>query len=414
MTEKIGYKDIFRQKEYLKIIIASLINRFGDSVDAIASTWIVYEVTGNAAWSAIIFALNRIPTIVVTPFAGAWVEGRKKKGIMVMTDIVRAICVAIIATGYLFGFLQAWILVLTTLVISTVEAFRDPAETALTPKILEEKYYEHGMSLLSTLSSIVELVGMGLAASIIALIGTAGAIYVDMATFLLSAMVIMMVKTKEEDLQEKKFDSKEYLDTFKDGLLYVKNEKVVMFFVGVAVLLNAVLVPFNSLQAPLTSEILSGGAEVLSILGIALTIGMLIGSILYPMVSKVLSPRGVMICGGVGIGIYYIGLILCMPFYSSKWFMYAFVTVASLLLGFFVTLLNAFMQIEFMKRVEESYLARAVSIMTSLSTIATPAVGFVISTVAVFVATKWLFVIAGVLDIVICLIMVRSKVLDKE
>ena len=37
-TETIGYRDVFHQREYLKIIIASLINRFGDSVDAIAFT----------------------------------------------------------------------------------------------------------------------------------------------------------------------------------------------------------------------------------------------------------------------------------------------------------------------------------------------------------------------------------------
>ena len=187
MNENIGYKDIFRQKEYMKMIVASLINRFGDSIDAIASTWIVYEITESAAWSAIIFALNKIPTVVVTPFAGAWVEGRNKKAIMVATDIIRAICVAIVATGYLMGFLTPWILAFTTITISTAEAFRGPANMALTPKILEKKYYSYGMSLLTTLSSIVELVGTALAAGIIAFIGTAGAIYLDMVTFFLSA-----------------------------------------------------------------------------------------------------------------------------------------------------------------------------------------------------------------------------------
>ncbi len=76
---KVGYRDILRQTEYMKIMIAALINRFGDSIDAIASTWIVYEITGNAAWSAIIYGVNRIPSIIITPLAGAWVEGQKKE-----------------------------------------------------------------------------------------------------------------------------------------------------------------------------------------------------------------------------------------------------------------------------------------------------------------------------------------------
>ena len=76
--KKIGYKDIFRQREYMKMILAALINRFGDSIDAIAAAWIVYEISGNAAWSAVIFGINYLPSVVITPLAGAWVEGKKK------------------------------------------------------------------------------------------------------------------------------------------------------------------------------------------------------------------------------------------------------------------------------------------------------------------------------------------------
>lgn len=59
--EKVGYRDILRQKEYMKIIVANLINRFGDSIDQIAFTWLVYAATGSAAWTTLIYALNRLP-----------------------------------------------------------------------------------------------------------------------------------------------------------------------------------------------------------------------------------------------------------------------------------------------------------------------------------------------------------------
>ena len=59
--EKVGYRDILRQKEYMKIIVANLINRFGDSIDQIAVTWLVYAATGSAAWTTLIYALNQLP-----------------------------------------------------------------------------------------------------------------------------------------------------------------------------------------------------------------------------------------------------------------------------------------------------------------------------------------------------------------
>lgn len=414
MGEKIGYKDIFQQKEYMKMIIAALINRFGDSVDAIASSWIVYEITGDAAWSAIIFALNKIPTVVVTPFAGAWVEGRNKKTIMVVTDIIRAICVAIVATGYLFSFLNAWLLALTTLTISTVEAFRGPANIALTPKVLEKKYYEYGMSLMSTLSVVVELIGMALAASIIALLGTAGAIYVDMATFLLSALLIAMVDTKEQEYKKKEFDINEYLETLKSGVSYIKNEKTILFFCVVAVFVNGILVPFNSLKAPLVNEILHGGAEVLSILGIALTGGMIAGSTFFPLLRKYLSSRSVVFLSCSGVGVYYLGLIACIPFYSSKWFMHMYVAVASAIFGFLATLFNSFVNVELVKQINASYLARVASVTTAICSAATPVVSFIVSIAATFVKTEWIYIAAGVIDLLMLPVFLRSKALDEK
>ncbi|WP_044914901.1 hypothetical protein [Butyrivibrio sp. WCE2006] len=67
--KKITYKDILKIPNCRKLISSNLINRFGDSVDAIAFTWLVYQITGSATWSALIFGLNQLPGIFVQPFA---------------------------------------------------------------------------------------------------------------------------------------------------------------------------------------------------------------------------------------------------------------------------------------------------------------------------------------------------------
>ena len=412
--KKIGYKDVFRQKEYLKMIFAALINRFGDSIDAIAFTWIVYELTGNAAWSAIIFGANRVPSVIITPLAGAWVEGRKKKTIMIVTDLIRALCVAFTATGYLLGFLQPWMLLVVTIAISTAEAFRTPANTALTPKILDKEYYEYGMSLMSTLCSIVELIGLAAAASIIAVIGTAGAIYVDMATFILSAFVILFVNTKEQNLQKVKFDGKEYLQTLGNGFSYVKKDKIVLFLLGIVVFLNAALVPLNSLQAPLASEILGGGAEILSVIGITLTLGMLLGSFIYPMVSKKLSPKVIMVLCALAIAAYYITVPACMPLYKSKVFMYGFTVVIDLVLGMAAGMASAFGNVFIVKRVKEEYLARVGSITCALGMAAMPVTSFIVSGLVAYVSTAKVFVVAGVAAVFVTIAIMFSKTLNEE
>lgn len=410
--KKIGYKDVLKQKEYLKIIVAALINRFGDSIDGVAWTWLVYELTGNAAWSAVIFGANQAPSVLITPLAGAWVEGRKKKYIMVITDLIRAFCVALVASGYLFGFLRPWMLLFTTLVISTAEAFRGPANTALTPKVLDSECYEYGMSLSSTLSSVVQLIGMAVAAGFIAKIGVAGAIYIDMATFLLSALIILFVKAKEENLSRQSFHIKEYTATLREGFRYAGKKRSTRFIIAICLFLNVMLVPFNSLLAPLAGEILKGGAEVLSLLGIAVTLGMLFGSFTYPMVQKVIKERVLLFIGGVGLGLFYLGLILCQPFYTSKWFMYAWVTVLSVLFGYFISLCTSLVNVQIVKRTEEGYLARVASIVSALGSAATPIASFLIGAAVTHISTEALFIVVGILDLVGCIFILKSDALE--
>ena len=269
MEKKNTYKDVLTQKEFLKMMIAALINRFGDSIDAVASTWVVYQLTNSAAWSALIFGINNLPTIVVTPFAGVWVEGKNKKKIMVVTDYIRAIVVASVASLFLLGLLQPWMLLVSNIIISTAEAFRTPADLAITPKVLDERLYDYGMSLHKSLSQIVQLVGAGCAAGIIAIVGISGALYIDMTTFILSGLIIIFVNSKEHNLKKKKFVVSEYMSDFMDGIHYIRKESAIVFFLTYTVFLNAILVPMNSLQAPLATEVLHSGVEILSIISVS-------------------------------------------------------------------------------------------------------------------------------------------------
>ncbi len=365
MNKSTGYKNILKNFQYMKLMMASLINRFGDSVDAIASAWIIYEITSNAMWSAVLYGVNKLPSVLIMPLAGAWVEGKRKKTVMVVTDIIRAICVAFIATGYLLNFLEAWMLVITTFVISTAEAFRLPAGSAVTPKVLDKEDLSYGMSLSTALGTIVELIGMGIAAGIIAFIGTAGAIYIDMATFLLSAFLISTVKMRNDEPSDAKGNLSNYFSTLKQGFSYVLSSKVARFLVMFAAFLNGILVPLNSLQAPLA------------------------------------------------IGLYFISIIVAKPAYESVVFMYVFVAFISLMLGIFISLLSAFLQVEFIELVEEQYLARAASIMNAIGQAVTPIMSLVVSALAAFLPIGAIFVLAGIFDLVVCLYIIVSRTLTK-
>ena len=407
--EKIGYKQILKQKEYMKTITAALINRFGDSIDSIALTWLVYQLTQSAAWSAIIFGVNRIPTIFLQPFAGAAIEGRNKKRIMIITDIIRGLCVGFIATTYLFGFLNQWLLLGATIVISSAEAFRGPASSALLPKLLDKKYYAFGLSLNSSVCNVMELVGLALAGAIISLFSVSTAIYIDMVTFFLSALIILTLRVKEENLIKGRTNVKEYMSNLKGGFSYLKENTLLRYFVLLAVFLNAVLVPLNSLQAPLISEVLKVNEVMLSVLGFAITVGMIVGAVGYPYLSNKLSKRGIACLCAYSIGVYYLMFVMTGSFITSKVAIYILVSITSFVVGAAVAIFSTFSHVEFVKNIKGEYIARATALFSACGVAAIPVVSFLVSILAGFTPTVVLFLIAGIIDIIVSTMLCSKK-----
>lgn len=412
MNEKIidiGYKDIFAQKEYMKSILAGIINRFGDAIDSIAFVWLIYQVTQSAAWSAIIFGTNRIPTIFLQPFAGAIVEGKNKKYILVVMDLIRGVCVGFIATALIMGFLNQWILLIMTLIISSAEAFRKPASNALIPRLLDKKYYEFGLSLNTSACSAVELIGLGAAGFIIAATSISVAIYIDMATFFISAVLVLTINIEEEDSRKEKSPIKNGESDFKGGLIYIKSEPLLRYYAFFGVFLNGILVPFNSLQAPIISQVLNANEVMLSVLGMSLTIGMIIGASIYPHISKKLNDQDIIGIGGYSIGVFYFSFILVGKYIHSKIAPYVIIAIVSFVVGITISLANSACNIKVLKSVEEKYLARVSALMGAVCMAAIPIVSLIISAFVKILSTSVIIILSGVLSIIISFSLCNKK-----
>lgn len=407
--QKIGYKDVFTQTEYCKVILANLISRFGDSVDALAFTWLVYQVTGSAAWSAIIFAMNQLPSVLIQPFAGALVEGMRKKSLLIITDCIRGIIVAALAVLYITGNIQPWILVVFTLIISSVEAFHLPAGMAVIPKIIDQRYYSYASSLNSTLSTVIQLVGTGLAGVIIGLFGIQTAILIDAVTFFGSAFILSFLKLKEEK-QVAKLDAKNYFITLKAGAAYVKDHFVIRNFCLMAIVLNAIMVPINSLQSPLISEIMGQGSELLSVFGISISLGMGLGSFLFPYINEKIAARTNIVCNGIimGICIY----LYTMGTYLQQYIVaiYLLTILMSFIFGFSVSSISGVLSVNFMKVVEQDYLARVGSIFNAGACAATPITSLLVSAFVAYFSTAQILVASSIFCVILFVVIGIRKV----
>jgi MFS family permease len=412
---KISFKEVLKESDYRKLLFSTIINRFGDSLDAVGFTWLVYQITHSGTWSAIIFALNILPNVIIQPFTGALVERLDKKKVIVITHFLRGSVLIGFLIIYLLGYANGWIMAGFTFLITTIEAFNMPAGSAFLPSVIKKEHITHGMSLNATLSSAATLVGTGLAGVIIASAGLETVMIIDIITFFLAGVIIFTIRydQQKENLEQIKGES--YLTTLKEGIRYIRSERVIVNCIIIAVLLNMVLVPINALQAPLVSECYKLGSEMLSVIGIAGSIGSILGSIMIPLVSKKLSLIQTLIIFGLLLGLG----ILIIPFgglvSNIAIIKYIFAGLCFIILTFTSSLIVGRFNIAFVTYVNPKYLARATSVFTSAATAVMPITSLFVGWAKVRVETGTMISICGIGTIILMIIiMVINPELDMK
>ncbi len=401
-----GYGILFKEKSYMKLLAANVVNRFGDSVDALAFSWLVYELTGAASLMAVIVALNFLPTILLQPFTGVLADRIQKKTMMVVCDIARAVIVAAAGILMLLGYLETWMLMAMTVLNSTLEAFREPAGFAAMPMLISKENYTLGTGLNSSSSRVASLIGTAAAGGIIALLGTGGALLVDAATFVISALIIGLIPFHEKAEGQKKSNS--FLRDFKAGIHYIWHEHALRALCMIGMLLNFCAVAFNIFAAPYVKDSMGGEATLLSVVEIALLVGTILGSLLAPLVKKV-TPRQMIILGGVTMGLGFAG-IGALPFMAPSLFRIGILLLVLCAMGAGVGMVSVIFSSAFMRHSNEEMMGRLGGMLSAILVAAIPIGSAMFSVLANYLNVNTIFMLSGGVIVLLFLIMSRLKV----
>ncbi len=408
-SEALGYRALKTQQEYLKLIAANVINRFGDSIDAIAIAWLMYEITNSAALMALILGLNYIPTILLQPFTGALVEGISKKRIMILFDIGRGLVVAGAAVCYAAGILSPALLTAMMLLISTMEAFRVPASSAVVPKLLTKELFKVGSALNQTASRVTEFIGLAIAGAVVAAVGCHGALLIDAATFFLSALIIGFIRVNET-LSEEKVSIRSTAESFREGLSLIRTSRVLIILMLIGALINFMFVPFNAYAVPFITDYLKGGAEVLAILNIIIVASLGLGSFVAPKIKRISGKTQLIVCGLIE------SVCLCAfaagGYISAHVLQYGVIFAICAVLGFSAGISNVVYNAAFLTLVPPDFMARVSGISVAILVSSIPLGNFLCSALAAVLPVPVAIFASGIFSVILFLMLTRVKSLE--
>ncbi len=210
------YLDVFKNKEFMKLLSGQFFSNFGDAIFRIAIQLYVYEMTLSITAMTLILAAQTIPWIVIGPIAGVFADRISRKALMVSADIIRGVSIVILPfLSNIYG-----IAAIAFLLGAASATFVAPRSAAI-PEITGLRLYVKAISLSQLVFQTLAVLGPLFAAPIYIFLGPS-TFWITSGCYFVSAIIVYFTIIPSADSDKDEVISfKVVLKDLKDGFTFL-------------------------------------------------------------------------------------------------------------------------------------------------------------------------------------------------
>ena len=181
-----GARSALREPRFRRLFLAQTISRWGDTFNAVALVVAVYRLTGSGLDVAAAVGFEIAPVLLLGFVAGAVVDRRPRRRVMIAADLGRASIALALA---LFGDDLA-VLYAAAFGLSVGAVFFNPAAASLLPTLVGPEQVVGANSAIWSAAVISQIALAPAAGGLVALAGVGPAFAVNAASFVVSAALL--------------------------------------------------------------------------------------------------------------------------------------------------------------------------------------------------------------------------------
>lgn len=192
---KVGYRALFRNRDYRLLFSGLAISMSGSWAYNVALVVFVFDATHSAAWVAAASMTRFLTALVASPFGGLVADRVERIRFMVTLDTV---CLVLQSGLAVVAALNGPVLVAIVLAAmsSVCGSSYDPAARAATPVIVGEEHLAAANSAQSAVENLSVIVGPAIAGLLLLFSPTAVVFAINAATFGISAILVSRMRTR--------------------------------------------------------------------------------------------------------------------------------------------------------------------------------------------------------------------------
>jgi MFS family permease len=266
-----------RHRNYRLFFAGQGISLIGTWLTRVATSWLVYRLTGSALLLGLVAFAGQVPTFVLSPFAGVLIDRWNRHRILVITQVVAMVQSALLAAFALSGTITVAHVFALAILQGLVNAFDMPARQSFVVEMVESREdLPNAIALNSSLVNSARLIGPSVGGVLIAAFGEGWCFAIDAVSYLavIASLLAMHVAPRPRQASRGRV-----LTELRDGAAYAARFAPIRAILLLLALVSFTGVPYVVLTPIFAAEVLGGGPHTLGLLMATSGVGALCGAL---------------------------------------------------------------------------------------------------------------------------------------
>ncbi len=303
------------------VLSAGVLSMSGDWILAIGLIYRVYAVTGSTVASALTIASSFAPQVLLGAVAGVFADRWDRKRTMITADLLLA--AGLLPLLLVHGAAQVWIVFAVMFWEGAIQQFFSPAEQAMVPRLVPDEDLLTANAVSGQVSNVSRLAGSALGGILAAAGGILAVTVVDAASFVASAVLLLLVRTNGRTASRPGGPVRARLARtgaeLRDGLRLTARHQVLRALMIFALVTSVGEGIMSTLFTPFVEHVLHGSPQDLGLIVAAQAVGGIAGGVLAASWGHRVPASRLLCYGAIAFGLVDLAIFLYPLGYVAVW-----------------------------------------------------------------------------------------------
>jgi MFS family permease len=271
-----------RHRNFRLFFTGQSISLIGTWMTRVATSWLVYRLTGSALLLGTVSFAGQIPTFLLAPFAGVLVDRLNRRNLLVWTQVLAGVQSLALAALTLAKVITIHEIIVLSACQGLINAFDMPGRQSFLVQMVgddagkpDKQDLGNAIALNSSMVNVARLIGPALAGLVIAAVGEGYCFAIDGLSYIAVVISLLMMRVSASTIKRAATSMFEQL---REGWSYVSNFRPIRTILTLFALLSLMGMPFMVLMPIFASQVFHGGPHTLGYLMGASGVGALISA----------------------------------------------------------------------------------------------------------------------------------------